>query len=132
MLITASLTTLLFFILTPAFATTKRPVKNSNSVIARATVPSKKRSVKKKIIKHTATTNISHQTGIAGFVKAVKANSMTLKGLDDRIYTIKTTTATVTKSGAPSSVATIKVGEKVLINGTLTGPSAMTATSIID
>lgn len=76
------------------------------------------------------------QPGVRGTVTAVSGNTITVTSTNPRTkaattYTIDATSATVTKSGAASSVSAIAVGDMVSAQGTLTGTN-LVATKIND
>src|ERR1700734_1869477 len=75
--------------------------------------------------------------GVFGTVTAISGDSITLssKGFGQNAtattYTVDATNATVTKSGAASSISAIAVGDTVMVQGTVSGDS-VTATKISD
>lgn len=75
--------------------------------------------------------------GVFGTVTAISGDSITLssKGFGQSAtattYTVDATNATVTRSGAASSVGAIAVGDTLMVQGTVSGDS-VTATSIND
>ena len=75
--------------------------------------------------------------GIGGTVASVSGTTLTVtskagpNGGTATTYTVDASSATVTKSGATSSVSGIAVGDTVMVQGTVSGTS-VTATSISD
>lgn len=76
-------------------------------------------------------------SGVVGAVASVSGNTLTVtskmgsNGAAATTYTVDATNATVTKSGAASSVSNIAVGDTVMVAGTVSG-TTVTATSIRD
>src|ERR1700734_2592540 len=75
--------------------------------------------------------------GVFGTVTAISGDTITLssKGFGQNAtattYTVNATNATVTKSGAASSLSAIAVGDTLMVQGTVSGDS-VTATKIND
>ncbi len=75
--------------------------------------------------------------GVFGTVASISGNTITVtsKGFGSNAtattYTVNATNATVTKSGAASTVAGIAIGDSVMVQGTVSGTS-VTATAIRD
>jgi len=75
--------------------------------------------------------------GVFGTVASVSGNTITVtatmgsNGGSGTTYTVDATNAAVTKNGASSSVSNIAVGDKVMVQGTVSG-SNVTATAIRD
>jgi hypothetical protein len=76
--------------------------------------------------------------GVFGTVTAVSGNTITVdskKGFDttatDTTYTVDATNATITKSGATGTIASIVVGDTIVAQGTLTGTN-LVATTVHD
>jgi hypothetical protein len=75
-------------------------------------------------------------TGVGGTVASINGTTLTVtsnavNGGTVTTYTVDASKATVTKSGATSSVSDISVGDTVMIQGTVSGTS-VTATTIRD
>ena len=72
--------------------------------------------------------------GQDGNVTAINGNTITMQEESDEggaSYTVDAGSATVTKDGAASNLAAIKVGDKIFVKGTVTGGN-VTATAIAD
>jgi lipopolysaccharide export system protein LptC len=80
---------------------------------------------------------VGHTPGVFGTVSAISGSTLTVasKGFGSKAtsatYTVDATHATVTKSGASSSLSTIVVGDTVAVQGTISG-TTVTATTIRD
>ncbi len=71
------------------------------------------------------------QPVIGGNVTAVSGSSLTVTNEGNTTYTVDATNATIKKGVATSTVASIAIGDSVLVQGTVQG-TAVTASSIID
>ena len=77
------------------------------------------------------------QTGVVGTVSAINGTTLTVAGRvgpqggTATTYSVDASNATVTKSGAASSVSAIAVGDTVMVQGTVSGTS-VTAKTIRD
>jgi riboflavin synthase alpha subunit len=69
--------------------------------------------------------------GAMGTVTAINGSTLTVTGKDGGTYTVDASSATVKASGATSAVSDIKVGDTVMIQGSIT-TATMTAKNIED
>ncbi len=72
-----------------------------------------------------------HGGGAMGTVTAISGSTLTVTGKDGGVYTVDASSATVKASGTTSAVSAIKVGDTVMIQGSITTAS-MTAKTIED
>ncbi len=69
---------------------------------------------------------------VGGAVTALGTNSLTVTAKSGIVYTIDTTSATITKKGVTgATLSDISVGDSVVVQGTVNG-TAVTASSVID
>lgn len=71
------------------------------------------------------------QPVIAGTISAINGNTLTVGNPSKVTYTVDTTNATVNKNNATSTLASVAVGDNVVIQGAVNGTN-VTASSIID
>ena len=71
------------------------------------------------------------QPVIAGTVSTINGTSLTLTNSGNTTYTIDASSAVVKKGNATSTVSSISVGDKVIVQGTVNGTS-VTASTVID
>ncbi len=69
--------------------------------------------------------------GVMGTVSAINGNTLTVTGKDGGTYTVDASSATIRESGTTSTLSSVKVGDTVMIGGSITTAS-MTATQIDD
>jgi hypothetical protein len=68
---------------------------------------------------------------VGGTVSSVSGNSLTVTTKSGIAYSVDATSATVTKAGASSTVASVAQGDSVIVQGTVNGTS-VTASTIVD
>jgi hypothetical protein len=68
---------------------------------------------------------------IAGAVTAVSGSSITVTNASNVTYTIDASSATLVKGGTTSTLASVAVGDELVVQGTVNGTS-VTASSVID
>jgi len=72
------------------------------------------------------------QPVVGGSVAAISGDTLTVATTNNNVtYTIDATNATIEKGGATSTIASIAVGDDILVQGSVSGTS-VTATSVID
>lgn len=72
--------------------------------------------------------------GVFGAITAINGSTITVSGMSKTgttTYTVDASSATVTKAGATSTVSSLAVGDKIAVQGTVTGTSVV-ATEIMD
>ena len=69
--------------------------------------------------------------GVMGTVSAISGNTVTVTDKDGGTYAIDASSATVNQSGTASTLSSVKIGDTVMVHGTLTTAS-MTAKAIDD
>ena len=68
---------------------------------------------------------------VGGSVTAISGASLTVTNASNVTYTIDTTSATIVKNGTTSTIASVAVGDGVVVQGAVNGTS-ITASSVID
>jgi len=68
---------------------------------------------------------------IGGAVSAVSGSALTVTTKSNVVYAVDASNATITKSGATSTIASITTGDNVIVQGTVNG-TAVAASSIMD
>jgi hypothetical protein len=68
---------------------------------------------------------------VAGNVTAISGSSLTVTNASNVTYTIDISNATIVKSGATTTIASVAVGDNVIAQGVVEGAS-VTASSLID
>lgn len=71
------------------------------------------------------------QPVVAGTVTAMNGTSLTITNKSNVTYTAETNTAKILVSGATSTLASVKVGDAIVIQGTVNG-TTITASTVID
>ncbi len=71
------------------------------------------------------------QPVVGGTITAINGTALTVTNTGNVTYTVDATNATVTKDGASSSVSSIAVNDRVVVQGTVNGTS-ISAASIVD
>lgn len=68
---------------------------------------------------------------VAGSVTAISGSTLTITNKSNVTYTVDATNATIDKGNAKSTLASVAVGDNVVVQGTVNGTS-VTASSVID
>ena len=68
---------------------------------------------------------------VGGTVTAISGNTITITNKSGVTYTVDTSSATIVKQGATSTVSAVTTGDEVIVQGTVNG-NAVSATSIQD
>ena len=71
------------------------------------------------------------QPVIGGAVTAVNGSSLTVTNKSNVTYTVDVTNAKIVKAGATSTIASVSVGDNVVVQGTVNG-TAVVASSVLD
>jgi len=71
------------------------------------------------------------QPVVAGTVSVISGNSLTITTASNVTYTVDATNAKIVKGPNTTTISTIVVGDKVLVQGTVNG-TAVTATTVVD
>ena len=71
------------------------------------------------------------QPVVGGTVTSVTGSTLSITNKSNATFSVDATSATIMKAGATSTIASVVVGDEVIVQGTING-SAVTASSVID